>query len=289
MNGNDYLPGFVDEVQRPDMASLPLTVAYGGGKNSKAMLALFAEKGIRPVFIQFADTGGELPETYEDVAKMDEWVQREWGIRIDVVRKLYQGSFEGLEGNCIRKRCLPGLAYGKKSCSMKYKIEPQERGLRKWMDRSGLKVVKHAIGYHAGETHRRHDIKANNLRKGRVSWSWYPLMEWGIDEAACREIIRRHWGAVVIKSACWFCPARKRAEILELIETRPDLFQRALEMESNAVLTSEGRGLGGKKMRWADLDPKRGSESDVWKIAEYLDNVDPLADGDGIPCGCWDG
>ena len=42
----------------------PLVVAYGLGVNSTAMLVEFANHGITPDLILFADTGGEKPETY---------------------------------------------------------------------------------------------------------------------------------------------------------------------------------------------------------------------------------
>jgi 3'-phosphoadenosine 5'-phosphosulfate sulfotransferase (PAPS reductase)/FAD synthetase len=48
-----------------------LSVAFGGGTNSTAMLCGFRERGIKPDLILFADTGGELPETYEHVMEMD--------------------------------------------------------------------------------------------------------------------------------------------------------------------------------------------------------------------------
>jgi hypothetical protein len=41
-----------------------LVIAYGLGINSTAMLVEFAQRGIRPDRILFADTSGEKPETY---------------------------------------------------------------------------------------------------------------------------------------------------------------------------------------------------------------------------------
>jgi 3'-phosphoadenosine 5'-phosphosulfate sulfotransferase (PAPS reductase)/FAD synthetase len=93
-----------------------LVVAFGGGTNSTAMLCGFRERGIKPDLILFADTGGEVPETYEHVLEMDTQCRIWWGIGIETVRKNYQGEFEGLEGNCIRKKMLPSLAYGRKAC-----------------------------------------------------------------------------------------------------------------------------------------------------------------------------
>lgn len=52
----------------------PLVVSFGAGVNSTAMLCGFAERGIRPDAILFADTGGERPETYRFLDTMDVWL-----------------------------------------------------------------------------------------------------------------------------------------------------------------------------------------------------------------------
>ena len=54
--------------------SMPVVVAYGGGKNSTAMLVLMWRLGIKPDLILFADTGGELPETYEYMRRFNRWL-----------------------------------------------------------------------------------------------------------------------------------------------------------------------------------------------------------------------
>ena len=81
-----------------------LAVAFGGGTNSTAMLCGFRERGIKPDLILFADTGGELPETYEHVMEMDIQCRIWWGVGIGTVRTMYQGGFEGLAPMPARKR-----------------------------------------------------------------------------------------------------------------------------------------------------------------------------------------
>ena len=58
---------------------------------------------------------------------------------------------------------------------------------------------------------------------------------------------------VPVKSACFYCPASKKAEILLLREHHPRLLDRALAIEANARpnLTSV-RGLG-RSFAWADF------------------------------------
>jgi hypothetical protein len=52
----------------------PVVVSYGGGKNSTAMLIVLATMGVKVDLILFADTGGEMPETYEFIDKFREWL-----------------------------------------------------------------------------------------------------------------------------------------------------------------------------------------------------------------------
>ena len=46
-----------------------LAVSFGGGTNSTAMLCGFRERGIKPDLIIFADTGAEMPHTYEQIGR----------------------------------------------------------------------------------------------------------------------------------------------------------------------------------------------------------------------------
>lgn len=259
-----------------------LVVAFGGGTNSTAMLCGFRERDIRPDLILFADTGGEMPETYDHVVEMDAKCKAWWNIGIETVYKTYQGQFEGLEKECIRGRKLPALAYGRKACSQKYKTEPQTRRLKVEMDRLSIKQATRAIGYDAGENHRSHGITGENLKKGRYVKNWFPLLEWKWRRQECIEAIKRHGLTYPGKSACFFCPAMKRGEILRLKQNRPDLFARALEIERNAILKSPGRGLGGQSLRWENVDAQDEAQGKLW---DFLDRTDESP----IPCGCFDG
>jgi hypothetical protein len=264
-------------------------VAYGLGVNSTAMLVELAQRAIRPDLILFADTGGEKPETYAYLSVIHPFL-RKVGFP-DVITVRYRPTravYHTLEQQCLHTGTLPSLAYGGKSCSLKYKRTPQDDYiLRAYPEpqvvRSGGRVVR-AIGFDAGE--RRRVVKAIGLDAGegqRVRWQsrppaegeklsrdqrldrdyfayWYPLFEWGFDRQRCVEVIKAAGLPVPMKSACFFCPASKKQEILWLREKHPDLLQRALAIEDNAQqkLTSV-KGLG---------------RSFSWR--SYLDDIDDL-------------
>jgi hypothetical protein len=119
-----------------------------------------------------------------------------------------------------------------------------------------------AIGLDAGEGHRltwARPAPGADRKPSREAWLdehvftyWYPLHDWGMDRAACEESIRAAGLPVPPKSACFFCPASKRAEILWLRDRHPALLDRALAIERAALpsLTTV-KGLG-RSFAWAE-------------------------------------
>lgn len=253
----------MSEILKP-----PIMVSYGAGTNSTAMLVEMVRRGERVDLITFADTGGERPETYAYVEMFSAWLVERGMPNIVTVKK--GGREETLEENCLRMNMLPSVAYGFKSCSQKYKIEPQEKfannhslTLAAWAN--GLKVVK-CIGYDAGEPHR-----AKLFEDKKYQWR-YPLLEWDMGREECIESIRSAGLPLPGKSSCFFCPNAKPPEILSL---PADLQNRAIAMERNAELTNI-KGLG-RRWRWEDL------------IASDRQQMDMFSQSADMPCGCYDG
>ena len=194
--------------------------------------------------------------------------------------------YRTLEGQCLHTGTLPSLAYGGRSCSAKWKRQPQDSYILRYFppaEVKGRRVVR-AIGFDATEGHRTYAgvVKAVGLDAGephRLTWAkpkptgceqdrklsreerldrdffayFYPLMDWGMDRAACERSIRDAGLPVPVKSACFYCPASKKAEILWLREHHPRLLGRALKIEANAKpnLTSV-RGLG-RSFAWDEF------------------------------------
>lgn len=247
----------------------PLMVSFGGGTNSAAMLIEMARRKVRPDLIMFADTGGELPETIRFVADFSAWLEAHDMPPVVTVREERQT----LEQEVLAANTLPSLAFGFRSCSDKYKVRPQERYLKQWQPAldawaAGGKVVK-LIGYDAGESHR---VKNHDDKRFMVA---YPLVEWNWRRRECVAIVESA-GFAPKKSACFFCPAAKKYEVLNLAQTHPELMARAIEMERNAKCEVV-KGLG-RNWRWEDL---------VKADAQQMKMFDDLPDM--IPCGCYDG
>jgi len=244
-------------------------VAYGGGTDSTAMLIMCWVFGIKIDLILFADTGAEKPHTYEYIKIFSKWLVEHGMPPITIVKNLNESKKDGLEALCLKNKTLPSIAYGFKSCSVQFKIEPVDKYLKtnyskEWDDNGIIKF----IGYDASED-RRAKESPNEHYKNR-----FPLIEWNIDRDMCLEIIKEAGLPQAGKSACFFCPSSKPGEVRNLKLQYPELAKKAIEMENNAELTSI-KGLG-RNWAWRDLL----ATDDMFDDPSYtLD----------IACGCYDG
>ncbi|HZK84876.1 MAG TPA: phosphoadenosine phosphosulfate reductase [Desulfosporosinus sp.] len=248
---------------------MALIVAYGAGTNSTAMLIKMWKRGTIPDLIIFADTGGERPETYWYIIMFSLWLVAHGMPPITVVKV----TSRTLEEDCLIRKALPALAYGFKTCSLRFKAEPQDKyinhfplAIEAW--EKGEKVIK-AIGYDYGEERRMRNSQDKKYQ------NWFPLIEWEIDRDACIKTIADAGLPQPGKSSCFFCPSMKKTEIFELRQSHPDLLKRALVMESNAELTVIP-GLG-RSYSWNGL-----IHDDENQIKMFVDVVDQ-------ECNCYDG
>jgi len=216
------------------------------GVDSTALLVEFSIRQIQPDLILFADTGGEKPETYRYLPVMQRFLKRVNFPPIITVRyRPTRAVYDTLEQQCLHTGTLPSLAYGGKSCSIKYKKVPQDKYVERWEParqcwNQGHKVVK-VIGFDAGPA----DSRRHRYEEDERFRYWYPLQEWGYDREQCKRIIESAGLPVPMKSSCFYCPAMKKPEILWLREHHPDLLERALHIERNAqdsLQTVQGLG-----------------------------------------------
>lgn len=258
---------------------VPFIAAFGGGLNSTAGLVLLRDLGDVPDAILFADTGGEKPETYEHVRLMDgwcaangfppiTWVKRE----LKPERQKHDEKYTDLESECLVKKCLPSIAYYGRSCSEKWKHQPQEKWANAWEVAqarwaAGGVIVK-AIFYDADEPDR---VKFHRDEKYVY---WHPLVDRDIGRAECERIVIGAGLPIPPKSSCFFCPEMTPPEIAELERRNPDLLARALAMEANANLTGI-KGLGKHEYSWREMVESRYSL--------------PVVQAKRVPCMCYDG
>ncbi len=257
-----------------------LAVAYGGGLNSKAMLIEWHNRALQcPDLILFADTGGELPETYAEVASFSEWLV---GIGYPpVITVQNTGKHKTLEQECLAQETIPSLAFGWKKCSEKYKARPQNGFTSaleavKELFKSGGKITK-LIGIDAGEEHRKKIEEDAHYRY------LYPLVDWQIDREGCVRIVEAAGLPVPPKSSCFFCPASTKREVLALRAGHPDLFDRAVAMEENAAPNLKSvKGLG-RNWNWGRWVAGQRKQLTMFDDAEL--DAEPCESS----CMCLDG
>lgn len=234
-----------------------IAVCYGAGVDSTTMLVALKQAALRPDIITFADLSAEKPPTLEHLDRMDgilaEW---SWPAITRCRKETLPGTdYSDLYGNCIANETLPSLAFGLKSCSIKWKQKPQDQAIKGaksgpnaapphpvWIDakRRGVRIVK-LIGYDCGRADLR---RSRNLAVADADFDYaYPLQILGWNRADCVRTITDALGAdmVPIKSACFFCPASKIWELWWLAAYHPDLLERALVLERNALTGRHSR------------------------------------------------
>jgi hypothetical protein len=283
----------------------PLVVSYGRGVDSTAMLVEMQRRGIRPDLIIFSDTGAEKPETMAPAAGFDRWLESVGFPAVTVVAyHVHEARYHTLEGNCLQNDVLPSLSYGGHSCSKKWKIDSIDDavwGVCGWAPAidaltAGIQTIR-AIGYDASPADTKRFDKqqkreaANDAAGLWSPWSnWYPLVGWKLERPALKAIIASvpelatlfdatAGRSCPVKSACFFCPASKEAEVLELGRKHPELVLRAAVMEfrsatgKHGLRTLNGLGLGREKgaakgtrnFSWTRLLQANGLLSTDWR------------------------
>lgn len=77
--------------------SSPWGINFGGGLNSTALIIECRNRGYRPDWILFADTGSEIPGTLEHVERMQQWCDDKRGNQIpwrNMGQAKRRGTFE---------------------------------------------------------------------------------------------------------------------------------------------------------------------------------------------------
>ena len=242
------------------MSDQTTVVSYGGGVNSTALLIGLEEREERPDHIIFADTGGEKPATYEHVQRMQECCEKVGFPEITIVK---EGN--GLEDDCLSRETLPGKAFGFGSCSERFKVRPQ----RRWVKQQGITDAMWLVGIHIGEKHRAE--RTLNQRKDVR----FPLIEWKWNQEECVDAIRCAGLPIPVKSACYFCPAMRKQEVIQLAAESPMLFERALEMEDAAIEAGNLETIKGLGRHWSW---RKLVEADNSQLKLFDDLQSPICD-----------
>lgn len=251
------------------MPKQPVVVSYGGGRDSTAMIIEMWNRGQEISAIVMANVGTEKVETYRFLPIFDRWLTEHNLPNITMVQyepKL--APYRTIGGNCIKNGTLPSATFGRGACTMKAKVEPQNKWTRNWAPAKaawtrGQKVIK-LIGFECDEDYRlkRADCKAHSGVGAKDAEKFeyhHPLMDWGYNLAKCIEIIKAAGLPVPPKSACVICPNQKPEEVHDLSDD-----DRAL-----IILTEVGAEPYNRKVRGLWRRPRK-SDGRPGSITEYI-------------------
>ncbi|HIA02072.1 MAG TPA: hypothetical protein EYN66_09205 [Myxococcales bacterium] len=204
-------------------------LSYGGGVQSTAMILLAIEGKLElPDFVVFADTGSEMPHTYELVEQVKQ-ICADAQLPFETVKAsqpLHEGYFE--------RGGLPVI--GIRSCTSKWKIEPINRFMRSKVGMGRGKVLVNTwIGITTDE--RRRATPSSNQWTARR----YPLLELHMSRDDCIHYLKLK-GIDAKKSGCFLCPYQHAHQWSRLKRDHPDLFAIALSMEKKAKLERGFKG-----------------------------------------------
>lgn len=225
------------------------TISYGGGVQSTALIVLAAQNRIPPVDAAlFANVGddSEHPATLDYVRNIATPWAKDQGITVHELHRVRRdNTAETLMGRLTKEgsRSLPipvrmsNGAPGTRSCTADFKISV----VGKWLTEHGATKTDKAevlIGISTDEIHR-----ASNKRAMPYETPRYPLLELGLDRAACQQVITNAGLPVPPKSSCYFCPFHRPQTWAEMRRDEPELFDKSADLED---LLNERRAMLGK-------------------------------------------
>lgn len=164
----------------------------------------------------FADTGAELPETYQAVNQADNYLKaRE--LKLTIVKSANSTLYE----TCKRRKVIPSKIW--RWSTRDYKITPIHRYYRSL----GCHIYEY-LGIDYGEIER---VKPS---KEPYITSIFPLVDNKLTREDCINLIKEAGLKVPVKSGCFFCPFHSIQSWKWLYENHHDLYLRAMRLEESS-------------------------------------------------------
>lgn len=245
-----------------------LTVlSFGGGQDSTALLYKYiydpefkAKYAPGRFLVIMADTNDEHKHTLAHVESVKKLCV-EHGIEFwHLTRDLgfHTKCWQGLREFYRSHNNIGSKSYVK-SCTSNLKIQPIYRFLEKWVEKNygfkaGLKagLVKFAevhgkirvlIGISKGEEGRVSSDKSRPKWMRNSVQILYPLIDLGMDRAACQDYIRSTNNPVPFPSNCILCPFMSEIELVWLNRFHPADYEEWVVLEANKIAAWERKGL----------------------------------------------
>lgn len=193
-------------------------MSFGAGLNSTALLVFLINNDYPLDEVVFADTGGEVPETYDHLKIVDSYLS-EHGIPFTIVKSKNGTLYE----TCMRRRVTPSQVW--RWSTRDYKITPIHAHYRS---------LKAHINQYLGISFE----ERNRMKEARVPYvkNVFPLVEHKIGRYDCIDIISQdNFGfPMPVRSGCFFCPFNSLSRWKEIFDKHPHLYQKAMLLEENS-------------------------------------------------------
>ena len=238
-------------------------LSFGGGVNSVALMVLLLRERAPLDGVVFADTGDELPETYEYLDIAREYLGAR-GFDLTVVAKrngksLYETSWG--------RQVFPSAIW--RWSTRDFKVTPIYRHYR-----SLGGVVNQYLAIAWDESQRMKDSRVDYVR------NLYPLIDRRITRQGCIEIIEEAGLPVPPRSACFFCPFNSVERWRQLRREHPDLYDKAIALEEHSKHFPSQRLTDQAFRNRADISLRT-----LGRMLDDGDKLPALAPAGGEPCG----
>lgn len=243
-------------------------LGLSGGKDSTA-LAIYMRDRVPEIEYFFCDTGAELPETYEYLAKLEVYLGKQI-VRLSSDRtfdhwlKIYRGTLPS-----------PSMRW----CTKVLKIDP----LEKWIGSD--KAISY-VGIRADEANRK-----GYMSTKRNVISIFPFVDDGLELRDIENLLLESgigkpsyydWRS---RSGCYFCFYQRKSEWIGLHDNHPELFRKSIDYEQKIGFQ---KSAGSHSYTWSQgesllelLDRRENVASYFDKSPEPTTLIDLLDDDEG--------
>lgn len=219
--------------------------SFGGGVQSMAVFVLTLQGRVQYDAFIFANVGedSENPDTLEYIEKYTKPLAAANGIPFVELQKTRKGQPTTILGELYRDAKSIGIpaflgsgAPMRRNCTAQFKLEI----IARWQKKNGASPANPCITGIG--------ISMDELERARAEsgFAWqlleYPLLDPHLNRMACTRIITDYGLPVPPKSSCYFCPFKRRDEWKRLKSEKPELFQKAVDLE--IMLNDRRRGWG---------------------------------------------
>jgi hypothetical protein len=191
-------------------------LSFGCGVNTVALMIHLINEEMPFDDAVFADTGGELPETYDYLKIATAYLHRH-GKNLTVVRSKNGTLYE----TCSRRKVVPSQIW--RWSTRDYKITPIHSYYR-------------ALGCHIYEYMGIAYDEITRMKRSSEPYitTLFPLVDEKLTRADCIKIIESEGLPVPPKSGCYFCPFNNLERWRQLATVHPELYRKAMQLEERS-------------------------------------------------------